>query len=198
MIVKRLPVGVYAANCYIVMDEDTKEAAIIDPGGDADDIKKAVDEMKGDVKYILLTHGHKDHTGAASELGEFYGAAFGISEKDERVSPRDFLEGEFNRKAEISLKDGIEIKLGNKEIKCIETPGHTAGGMSFLAEGLLFTGDTLFSGSIGRTDLGGGDYGTIIESIKSKLMTLPDDTIVFPGHGPQSTIKKERMSNPYL
>jgi len=198
MKVKRMPVGVYAANCYILMDEDTKETAIIDPGGDADEIKAVVDEMQGKVKYILLTHGHMDHTAAASELAKYYGAALGINKKDEMTSPRDFIAGSFYKKADISLQDGTTIKLGNNEIRCIETPGHTAGGMSFLADGLLFTGDTLFSGSIGRTDLGGGNFDTIISSIRNKLMTLSDDTIVLPGHGGETTIKRERMSNPFL
>ena len=198
MKVKRMPVGVYAGNCYVLMDEDTKETAIIDPGGDAEEIIEAADEMKANVKYVLLTHGHKDHTGAASEVAEHYGAALAINEKDARVSPADFLEGKFSKEAEISLKDGVLLKLGNNEIKCIETPGHTAGGMSFLVDSLLFTGDTLFSGSIGRTDLGGGNFDTIISSIRNKLMTLPDDTIVLPGHGGETTVKRERMSNPYL
>jgi hydroxyacylglutathione hydrolase len=180
------------------MDEDTKETAIIDPGGDADEIIEAADEMKAKVKYVLLTHGHKDHTGAASEVAEHYGAALAINEKDARVSPADFLEGKFSKEAEISLKDGVVLRLGNSEMKCIETPGHTSGGVSFLIDSMLFTGDTLFSGSIGRTDLGGGDLFTIISSIKGKIMTLDDDTIVLPGHGPQTTVKRERVSNPYV
>jgi len=198
MKVKRLMVGVYAANCYIVMDDDTRETAVIDPGGDADEIIQAVDELKAEVKYVLLTHGHKDHTGAASEVAEHYGAAIGINKNDARVSLPDFLEGKFYKEPELSLKDGVEVKLGSHTMRCIETPGHTAGGVSFLVDSMLFTGDTLFSGSIGRTDLGGGDPFTIIESIKRRLMTLPDDTIVLPGHGPQTTVKRERMSNPYL
>lgn len=198
MKVKRLQVGIYAANCYIAMDDDSKEAAIIDPGGDADEIIAAADEMGAAVKYVLLTHGHKDHTGAASEVAEHYGAKLGINEKDARVSPEDYLEGKFSREAEISLKEGVILNLGNQEMKCIETPGHTAGGVTFHIDGMLFTGDTLFSGSIGRTDLGGGDLFTIIESIKEKLMTLSDDTIVLPGHGPQTTVKRERASNPYI
>ncbi len=198
MKVKRLQVGVYAANCYIVMDEDTKEAAIIDPGGDADEIIEAADEIGADVKFVLLTHGHMDHTGAASEVAEHYGAKLAINEKDARVSPADFLQGKFSREADISLKDGVILTLGNSEMKCIETPGHTSGGVSFHIDSMLFTGDTLFSGSIGRTDLGGGDLSTIISSIREKLMTLNDDTIVFPGHGPQTTVKRERLSNPFL
>jgi glyoxylase-like metal-dependent hydrolase (beta-lactamase superfamily II) len=121
-----------------------------------------------------------------------------ISDKDARVSPADFLEGKFSKDVEISLKDGVIIKIGNSEMKCIETPGHTSGGVSFLVGSMLFTGDTLFSGSIGRTDLGGGDLSTIISSIKEKIMMLADDTIVLPGHGPQTTVKRERVSNPYL
>jgi hydroxyacylglutathione hydrolase len=198
MKVKRLPVGVYAANCYIVMDEDTKETAIIDPGGDADEIIGAADEIGADVKFVLLTHGHMDHTGAASEVAEHYSAALAINEKDARVSPADFLQGKFSREADISLKEGVILTLGNSEMKCIETPGHTSGGVTFHIDGMLFTGDTLFSGSIGRTDLGGGDLSTIISSIKEKLMTQSDDTIVFPGHGPQTTVKRERLSNPFL
>ena len=198
MKVKRLPVGVYAANCYIVMDEDTKETAIIDPGGDADEIIEAADEMGADVKFVLLTHGHMDHTGAASEVSEHYGAALAINEKDARVSPAEYLQGKFSREADISLKEGVVLTLGNSEMECIETPGHTSGGVTFYIDGMLFTGDTLFSGSIGRTDLGGGDFSTIISSIKEKLMTQSDDTVVFPGHGPQTTVKRERMSNPFL
>jgi len=198
MKVKRIPAGIYAANCYILMDEESKETAIIDPGGDAEDLKDTVEELQGKVRFILLTHGHADHAGAVSELAKFYDAAIGINEQDEKTSPKDYLTGNFYKKAELSLNDGLKLKLGDKEIKCIETPGHTAGGMSFYVNGMVFTGDTLFSGSIGRTDLGGGDLDTIISSIKSKLMVLPDDTVVLPGHGPQSTIKRERISNPFL
>ncbi|MHC1720721.1 MAG: MBL fold metallo-hydrolase [Clostridiaceae bacterium] len=198
MKIKTIPAGIYAANCYILMDEESKETAIIDPGGDAEDLKEAVEKLQGKVKFILLTHGHADHVGAVSELAKLYDAAIGINEKDEKISQKDYIAGSFYKKAEISLHDGQILKLGDKEIKCIETPGHTSGGMTFYINGMLFTGDTLFSGSIGRTDLGGGDFDTIISSIKTKLMILPDETIVLPGHGPQSTIKKERIGNPFL
>lgn len=198
MKIKRIPAGIYAANCYIMTDEDSKETAIIDPGGDAGDLKEAVEELKGKVKFILLTHGHGDHTGAVSELAKFYDAAIGINVQDEKISRKDYIEGSFYKKAEINLHDGLILKLGDKEIKCIGTPGHTAGGMSFYVDGMVFTGDTLFSGSIGRTDLGGGDLDTLISGIKSKLLILPDETVVLPGHGPQSTIRAERISNPFL
>jgi len=199
MKLKRIPAGVYAANCYILMEEETSETVIIDPGGDAIDLKKAAEELHCKVKYILLTHGHADHTGAVSELAKAFGVPFGISEKDEKmISGDQFMYGKFYKKSDFNLSQGHIFKIGNKEIKCIETPGHTPGGMCFLIENMLFTGDTLFSGSIGRTDLAGGDFETLMESIKTKLITLPEDTIVLPGHGPQSTIKKEKMHNPFL
>lgn len=198
MRVARIPAGIYAANCYIIMDEESSEIAIIDPGGDADDLKKAVEDFKGKVKFILLTHGHADHTGAVSELAKFFNVPIGINENDEKNSAKDYLAGIFDKKAEMTLKDGQILTLGNKEIKCIWTPGHTEGGMSFYIDGMLFTGDTLFAGSVGRTDLGGGNHEKLISSIKNKLMILPDETVVFPGHGPQSTIKKEKLGNPYL
>ena len=199
MKLKRIPAGVYAANCYILMDEETRETVIIDPGGDAEDLKRAVEELKCIVKYILLTHGHADHTGAVSELSKYYSVPFGISEKDEKMAlNNEFMYGGFYKKADFNLSQGDIFKIGNKEIKCIATPGHTPGGMCFLIDNMLFTGDTLFSSSIGRTDLAGGDFEALMENIKTKLMALPEETIVLPGHGAESTIKREKMHNPYL
>ncbi|MGE5626482.1 MAG: MBL fold metallo-hydrolase [Solirubrobacterales bacterium] len=199
MKVKRIPAGIYAANCYIVMDEDTKETAVIDPGGDADDIKKVIEEMGCKVKYILLTHGHMDHTGGVDELAKTYNVPLALSEKDEKMTFQDKrLFGGLNKKAEINTTEVRVFMLGTHEIKVIETPGHTPGGVCFLIEDMLFTGDTLFAGSIGRTDLAGGDFDTLISCIKVKLMSLKDDTIVFPGHGPESTIKREKQHNPFL
>lgn len=201
MVIKRIPAGVYAANCYILMDEATKETAVIDPGGDADDLIKAIKEMGSEVKYILLTHGHADHTGAAAELKEYFHVPVGISEDDERmILNGEFMYGSLTKygKADIHIKEGNVIKLGGLEIKCIETPGHTPGGVCFIVGNVVFTGDTLFLESIGRTDFAGGDFDTIIDSIKTKLMTLSDDIKVLPGHGPGSTIKNERLNNPFL
>ena len=114
MKLKRIPAGVYAANCYILMDEETKETAIIDPGGDEEDLKKAVEELNCSVKYILLTHGHADHTGAVSELSKAYGVPFGINEKDEKMGSQDqFMYGMFYRKADFLLSQGDIFKLGN-------------------------------------------------------------------------------------
>ncbi|MTK11673.1 MAG: MBL fold metallo-hydrolase [Clostridiaceae bacterium] len=199
MKIKRIPAGVYAANCFILMDEDTKEAAVIDPGGDSEDLIKAVNEMDAKVKYILLTHGHTDHTGAAVQLQEEYNVPIYISEKDYRMMENgEYIYGDVIGKVDKFLNEGDTFKIGSIEIKCIHTPGHTPGGICFMVEDVVFTGDTLFAGSIGRTDLAGGDFDAIISNIKNKLMILPDNITVFPGHGPQSSIGRERVHNPFL
>lgn len=201
MVIKRIPAGIYAANCYIIMDEHTKEAVVMDPGGDEDDIISAIEAMKAKVKYIVLTHGHADHTGGVLQLKKRYNAPIAISKRDEDLIINGaFMFGTFGRetKADINLSEGDKIYIGNIEILCLETPGHTPGGMCYVAENSVFTGDTLFTGSIGRTDLPGGDFDTIIKSIKEKLMILDENIIVYPGHGPQSTIRREKESNPFL
>ncbi len=199
MQIKRIPAGVYAANCFILMDEDTKETAVIDPGGDSEDLIKAVNEMDAKVKYILLTHGHTDHTGAAVQLQEEYNVPIYISEKDYRMMENgEYIYGDVIGKVDKFLNEGDTFKIGSIEIKCIHTPGHTPGGICFMVEDVVFTGDTLFAGSIGRTDLAGGDFDAIISNIKNKLMILPDNITVLPGHGPQSSIGRERVHNPFL
>lgn len=199
MQIKRIPAGVYAANCFILMDEDTKETAVIDPGGDSEDLIKAVNEMDAKVKYILLTHGHTDHTGAAVQLQEEYSVPIYISEKDYRMMENgEYIYGDVIGKVDKFLNEGDTFKIGSIEIKCIHTPGHTPGGICFMVEDVVFTGDTLFAGSIGRTDLAGGDFDAIISNIKNKLMILPDNITVLPGHGPQSSIGRERVHNPFL
>lgn len=200
MVIKRVVAGIYGANCYIIMDEDTREAVVLDPGGDVDDIEKAIISLGAEVKYILLTHGHIDHTGGVDELHNIFNSKVGISEKDHILMER----GTYVYGAEIAagislfLKEKDQIKCGNFVVECIETPGHTPGGLCFKIDNNLFTGDTLFTGSIGRTDLVGGDYGTLMESIKKKIMILPEDTVVYPGHGPSSTLAKERLMNPFI
>jgi hydroxyacylglutathione hydrolase len=199
MQIKRIPAGVYAANCFILMNEDTKETAVIDPGGDSEDLIKAVNEMDAKVKYILLTHGHTDHTGAAVQLQEEYNVPIYISKKDYRMMENgEYIYGDVIGKVDKFLNEGDTFKIGSIEIKCIHTPGHTPGGICFMVEDVVFTGDTLFAGSIGRTDLAGGDFDAIISNIKNKLMILPDNITVLPGHGPQSSIGRERVHNPFL
>jgi glyoxylase-like metal-dependent hydrolase (beta-lactamase superfamily II) len=200
MEIKRLVTGIYGSNCYIVMDENTKEAVVLDPGGDVDDIARTIDSMGASVKYILLTHGHLDHTTGVAELKTITKATVCISKLDDDLITRgEHLFGPLIKGgADKLLKQGDTIRIENLEITCIETPGHTPGGMCFLVENCVFTGDTLFAGSIGRTDFTGGDFGSIINSIKSKLLTLPGDTIVYPGHQQISTINNEKLNNPFL
>lgn len=201
MKINRLPLGSYAANCYIVMDDKTKEALVIDPGAEVSVIKTEINKMGAKVKYIFLTHGHLDHIGAVSELKKLTNAPVCINEEDEKAIKRGgYVFGDVKNfgEADIFLKDGDEFEVGDMRIKCIETPGHSRGGMCFLIKNVVFTGDTIFEGSIGRTDFEGGDFDTLINSIKTKLLTLSEDTVILPGHGNESRIDYEKMYNPFL
>ncbi|MBU3126381.1 MBL fold metallo-hydrolase [Clostridium tagluense] len=200
MEIKRLITGIYGSNCYIVMDETTKEAVVLDPGGDVDDITRAIDIMGAKVTYILLTHGHLDHTTGVAQLKAITNATVCISKADDDlITKGEYLFGPLiEGGADKLLKQWDVIRISNLEFTCLDTPGHTPGGMCFKVENCVFTGDTLFAGSIGRTDFAGGDFNTIIMSIKLKLLCLPESTIVYPGHGPSSTINNEKLSNPFL
>ena len=205
MKVVRIPAGIYAANCYLVYCENSKEGIVIDPGGDVDDIVAQIENLELDIKYIILTHGHGDHIGGIHELLDYINVPVAIHKDDEYLlkNGKDNLSsimamGTVESAADILLNDGDEISFGDLTAKIIHTPGHTPGGISIKVENSLFTGDTLFAGSIGRTDLSGGSFKEIISSIKDKLLIYSDDTIVYPGHGPSSTIKVEKVSNPFL
>lgn len=193
-----VPAGVYEANCYILVDDASKECAVIDAGGDAGKIKAAIESMHGKPKYLLLTHGHFDHVGGVEEICSAYNIPFYISRVDEEYMAKDNSVYGTLPKASGYLKEGDVLKLGLYEIKVIETPGHTKGGLCFAVDNKVFTGDTLFQGSVGRTDFIGGDMEEIINSIKTKLLPLGDDVRVYPGHGPSSSIGFEKMRNPYL
>jgi hydroxyacylglutathione hydrolase len=201
VVIKKLPLGLYEANCYILTDELSKETAVIDPGESSRELSDYISSSGAKLKYILLTHGHLDHTGAVADLMKSFDCPVCISKKDADIMRKgDFIFGQFDVKEDkvIYLEDGTVLKIGDIEIKSIETPGHSPGGICFLAEGKLFSGDTLFSGSIGRTDFNGGDYNVLISSIRNKLMILSDNTEVYPGHGPQTAIKWEKTGNPFL
>lgn len=200
MEIKKLVTGIYGSNCYIVMDENTKEAVVLDPGGDVENIAVAIETMGASVKYILLTHGHLDHTTGVAELKTITKAIVCINKlDDDLITKGEYLFGPLIKGgADKLIKQGDIIKIANLEFTCIDTPGHTPGGMCFLIQNCVFTGDTLFAGSIGRTDFSGGDFGSIITSIKLKLLTLPGDTIVYPGHQQISTINNEKSNNPFL
>jgi glyoxylase-like metal-dependent hydrolase (beta-lactamase superfamily II) len=204
MLLNRIPAGVYAANCYILKDDATNECAIIDPGGDAEDLISYIEDINAKVKFILLTHGHADHTGAVGKLMEVYKIPAHIHVQDgEFINNGEFMFGPLKYKGEnitlhMDIEDNKTYKLGSMDIKCIETPGHSPGGVCFLVEDKLFTGDTLFLRSIGRTDLSGGNFNTLIDSIKNKVLVLDENITIYPGHGPKSSIKYERDNNPFL
>lgn len=202
---KRLPLGIYQANCYILYDENTKETAVIDPGGDFPEIKSFIEDNGLKVKYIIITHGHGDHIGALRELKDYTDAVVCIHKEDNemlRNSSMNYTAEMGYPPVEMSadrlLSGGDELMLGDTKLSIIHTPGHSLGGVCIYCEGSLFSGDTLFACSIGRTDLAGGSLDEIIASIKGKLLTLPDDTAVYPGHGPSSTILIEKKRNPFL
>jgi glyoxylase-like metal-dependent hydrolase (beta-lactamase superfamily II) len=210
MIVKMLMLGALGTNCYFVWDEETKEAIIIDPAFSTEaEGKKTVlqlIETNGlDVKYIVNTHGHADHTSGNGVVKKATGALILIHELDAPllgVSGQEWASMFGIRltspPADETLHEGDTITIGTVTLSVLHTPGHTPGGISLIGTDCVFVGDTLFNGSIGRTDLPGGSYKQIINSIKQKLVTLPDNYTVYPGHGSTTTIAEEKRSNPFL
>ncbi len=205
MIIKKLEVGPIMANCYILGCDRTGKAAVIDPGDEADRILMALSESKLTVEYLINTHGHFDHVGANARLKEATGAKLMIHRDDApMLTDLTSAAATFGLRAENSpapdgfLADGDKISFGDITLTVIHTPGHSKGGVSLHTEGVVFSGDTLFAGSIGRTDLPGGNYDTLIESIKNRLLCLDKKTIVYPGHGPETSILQEERMNPFL
>jgi glyoxylase-like metal-dependent hydrolase (beta-lactamase superfamily II) len=209
MIIKMFTFGVYLANCYVVGCEETKEAVIIDPTFDKDveakEVLKVIDQLGLRVKYIVNTHGHPDHTAGNRIIKEATGAPILIHENDAPMLTRiaKAMSSLFGfhattPPADNTLRDGDVIQVGRVKLKVLHTPGHTKGSISLLGDDVVFTGDTLFAGSIGRTDFPGGSFKEIIHSIKTKLLTLPDHVKVYSGHGPASTIGEEKKYNPFL
>lgn len=205
MIFEGIPVGPMGVNCYIVGCEETKEGAVIDPGDDGRRIMAKAAQLGLKIKSIILTHGHFDHIMALDEVKEATGAQIMIHREDAGmlVDGRQNLSNMMGRpqsfsKADIELREGDTVKVGKVELRVLHTPGHTLGGICLVADGLVIAGDTLFEGSIGRSDFPGGSHGTLINSIKTKLLALPDETWVYPGHGPATTIGFERKNNPFL
>ena len=195
MILKRLRISTWIGddtNCYIIFDQKSKETMVIDPAGDVDKIVEIINVLQGKLKYIFLTHCHGDHIGGVTQLKSELGGKVLIHRDDseglnnKKINLTEFMEGfpEIEIDADSRLDDGDLIHLGDLEFRVIHTPGHTKGGSSLYLESqkLLFSGDTLFRGTWGRTDLPTSDFNQIMESITKKLMVLPDDTIVYPGH----------------
>ena len=201
------PVAPIGANCYIVSEADA--AFIIDPGGDAGKIIRSAKNF--DVRYILLTHAHFDHIGGLNEVKEAFPEAKTAVHKLEKEwlystelnLSEDFgLDSVYEQNVDIELEDGMTLDFAGTKIKILHTPGHTPGSSCFYMENsgkpVLFSGDTLFRSSIGRTDFPGGSGRKIIESIKTKLLTLPDETVVYPGHDENTSISLEKKLNPFL
>ncbi len=200
-----MEVGNLMSNCYIVGCQDTSEAVVIDPGAEPDTILAVLEENNLKVKYIINTHGHVDHVGANEPVKKATNADILIHKGDAPLFSNSqenlsmYVGGELLLSPpERLLEEGDTITFGNITLKVIHTPGHTRGGISLHGDQVVFTGDTLFAGSIGRTDLPGGDYQQIISSIKEKILPLGDDIKVYPGHGPVSTVAREKKTNPFL
>ncbi len=205
MIINNIVVGPLEVNCYILGCEDTKEAAIIDPGDNADEIIKAVEKAGIKPVYIINTHAHFDHIGGVKTVQDHFKIDFLLHEEDlflvDNASAQARAFGlDPIPKPDVNkfVNNGDKISLGNKVIDVIHTPGHSPGCVCYLIDNNVFVGDTLFAGSIGRSDLPGGSHETLINSIKEKLFPLGDSTIVYPGHGPSTTIEEEKKHNPFL
>lgn len=205
MFIKGMEVGTVACNCYLVGCEETKKAVVIDPGAAPSTIIDLIKTSGYTVETIVNTHGHVDHIGGNNEVKKFTGAKLLIHRLDAKMltsAAANF--SMFMGKpvtsvaADELLDEGSVVKVGNLELKVLHTPGHTPGGICLVADKVIFSGDTLFYGSIGRTDFPGGSYETLIKSIKEKLMVYSDDTVVYPGHGPVTSIAFERQYNPFL
>ncbi len=205
MIIKELAVGPLMANCIILGCEKTKEAVVIDPGDETERILRSLADLELKVKYIINTHGHFDHVGGNRKMKDATGADILIHALDAPMlsqlsaSAAAFgLSSEDSPPPDQTVEDGETLSFGNITLKVIHTPGHSPGGISLYTNGNVFVGDTLFAGSIGRTDLPGGDYDTLISSIQKKLFVLGDDVRVFSGHGPETTIGREKRYNPFV
>jgi len=192
------------ANCFIVACEDTHTAVVIDPGDEADRILLGLAESKLTLKYILNTHGHFDHVAANKKMKDATGADLIIHALDapmlSQISASASmwgLSGDDSPPPDRTVAEGDTIPFGNLSLAVLHTPGHTQGGISFYTDGCVFVGDTLFAGSIGRTDFEGGDFETLIASIQKKLFELEENTRVLTGHGPETTIGKEKRHNPF-
>lgn len=204
MILKRLKLNTNLSeptNCYVIMDEESKETMIIDPASEPEKIKEMLDILQGKLKYIYLTHCHGDHTAAVVDLQKEYGAKVLIERKEsENLTNPEVTLNYYIGIPDIRLEEGSRvddndlIHLGNLQFKVIVTPGHTNGSTSIYCEKekMLFSGDTMFRGTWGRTDLPTGSLEDIINSITNKLLILPDDTIVYPGHGKSTMIEEEK------
>ena len=206
LIIRRFVVGPFDTNCYLVWDAGSLDALVIDPGGEISEIAETVREHGLAVKGIVITHAHADHIGGNIPLKKEFDVpimaheldADALTDPNKNLAALAGFMGELSPAADRILRDGDLISIGARSFKVLHTPGHTPGGICLLMDEVLFSGDTLFSGSVGRSDFPGGSERTLIASIHAKLMPLSDDTVVYPGHGPNTTIGSERRTNPFI
>lgn len=206
MILKKYVLGMYQTNCYMLADEKTKECAIIDPGYISEQLEKDIKSNDLFVKYIIFTHGHFDHIGGMEYyMSKFDKSAVFMHKNDVLaiLSGYDIFQVNMNNTEETVKKitlhnDGDVFSVGDIKISVIHTPGHTKGGVCLYTNGMLFSGDTLFEHSIGRTDFIDGNFEQLKDSIKNRLYKLPEDTVVYPGHGDSTTILEEKTGNPFV
>jgi hydroxyacylglutathione hydrolase len=203
LIIKKIVVGAWRANCYIIISEKTDEGIILDPGADPQAIQEEVKTNRGKIKWLVATHGHIDHIGAIGNLSALLNAPVAIHSQDSSALQGDsrFFWGEpFGPplKADRLLVEGDVIKVAEMRFQVINVPGHTLGGICLYGHGVLFTGDSLFRGSIGSSNIGTGTRPQLLRSIFEKLLTLPPETVVYPGHGSATTIQQETLHNPFL
>jgi glyoxylase-like metal-dependent hydrolase (beta-lactamase superfamily II) len=206
MLLRSITVGITQTNCYLVGCEASREGVVIDPGGNPKRILQAVEELGLTVRYVLNTHCHFDHMAANAEVVTATGAILALHPAElpilqDRGGASWF--GVLVKESplpEVELEGGQVLEVGALRFQVLETPGHSPGGVTFYLEeeGVAFDGDVLFAMGVGRTDLPGGDWDTLMRSIREVLFSLPDDTVLYPGHGPQTTVGRERRMNPWL
>ncbi|MFP3975483.1 MAG: MBL fold metallo-hydrolase [Dehalococcoidia bacterium] len=206
MIYRVLQIMPFGTNCYLVGSEQTRDGMVIDPAGDANRTLSNISELNLKIGLVMLTHTHPDHIGAVGQVVQATGASFTVHKSEaEMLRQYDFsqftaFDPDFTPPPapDRLLDDGDTLTVGDLTFKVLHTPGHSPGGICIVGYGVVFSGDALFNSGIGRTDGPGGDSNLLISGIRNKLLTLPEQTVVLPGHGPKSTIGDERRSNPFL